>query len=320
MDDKIQETKQNNIKDIDSKYITGIKKVKALNLSYILMWITAISATVFIEFARASFTMDALRTADFWSNLIIINIVSIMIMIAEKDRSIAKRKRENKQYSSTIERIDHIVTHQVHADIKEYVSEENRKRKTKYWKSKIGTKIWKLDKIYPSIIFWKTNQKDIDIYNSTDRKAKQNNKYCKKRDRLLEKISDAWIKKNIHIARVKYPVLTEGMITSGSSNAKEDYIPIDNKKEQFKDMTPNILTGTALTLFIFSLMLDFAEFQLVTIAFVLFKLFIIAYRHYYGRAYGIYFVDEKLYPDSRARQGQLRDYLDWRIRQKKDNP
>ena len=298
---------QSSIQKQEQKYIryNNIKdNVSSLDFSMIFAWIFVLSLTIIIEFGRADFSAAAITSAEFWSNVIILNAGSALLMWMTANKWKEKKRQASEKRKKLTEEIDNNINNDVFEDLPEFISEENLRRKERRWLGKINKKIYKLDQ--------KATRKDIDIYNSSDDKLKKKNKYCKKRKKLLEKTTPEWLDKNLPFIDLKYNQVTESAVMTGFDSKNTEYTPINENRKQLTDLLPNLMIGTLFTMLFATLIWDLTEPTIGTIIFVIFKIGIIIYRQQSGKNYGLQYVEKVEIPQLHDRKSFLKKYLGWR--------
>ncbi len=304
--------KKVNIEKEEKKYkpYNNLKgTLSRLDYSMIFAWVFVLLLTVIVELGRANFELSTILTAEFWSNVVILNAGSALLMWMTANKWKQIKRAQSKKRDKLVEEIDNTLNNDVYEDLPEFISEDNQDRKKREWLTRINRKIYKLDQ--------KATQKDIDIYNSNDDEIKQKNRYCKKRAKLLEKTTPEWLEQNLPFMKIKYNQVTESAVMTGADSKNSEYTPINENKQQLVDLLPNIMIGTVFTMLFATLIWDLTEPTIGTIIFIIFKLGIIIYRQQSGKNYGLQYIDKVEIPQLYDRKSYLKKYLRWRINKKK---
>jgi hypothetical protein len=219
-----------------------------------------------------------------------------------KDEEVKSKKKD----------LDDIVSKNVDTDFDDYLSVENRQRKINAWKTKISNKIAKLDE--------RTKDTDREILWFGTDEDKANNKYCKKRNNLLYKLSDEFINKNIAFLRVRYVKLRRYEVTHGCKQKYDNYQLTTRRNWKIaKDNLPKIMQSLALVLMISTFIFDYKQFSILLLISFAVKLGSLCLSIYNGITYGVSYIANTLLPDFQYRLNVIINYLNWKIKNKGGN-
>lgn len=209
-----------------------IKKLNIRTLFTISLYILAFAIVTIIEFLSVQSGVDgevilvfSLKTFKRSLAAIFINYVAIaMYITATLSFEINKFKSNNKQYIVLKENIGNFAEkNYVPTIFNQYCTIKNRERKIHAYKHKLHKQWQKLEKLqtYKNYEIWNSYIKAKDADNNT---PVPNNRYCKMRLRLEEKMSEEYIEANIDKLHVRYDALSSSVVLGGkvASNI-EDY-------------------------------------------------------------------------------------------------
>ena len=187
----------------------------------------------------------------------------------------------------------------------------NKERKILAWKTKISNKITRLES--------RAKPKDIELFNFGKEEDKRQNKYCAKRQRLLVKLKDDYIIKNLPYLKVRYIKLRRYEITTGSFQRGEDYqITTNTGNKIFKDNISKFLITFSIILLFVSIPLTFSEWKEEIIMIVALRLIPLFMNIANGKEYGKSYITHTLIGDLQFRLDTVIKYMEWKLHNKKE--
>lgn len=247
-----------------------------------------------------------IATSQFIFTLVTVNIAN-MIALTSTARLIINRGRlEDKDVLDKDKKLKDTININVDSSFDNYLITVNKDRKILAWKTKISDKITRLES--------RARQKDIELFNFGTEQEKIKNRYCSKRRRLLVKLEDDYINKNLPYLKVKYIKLRRYEITTGTTQKGEDYqITTNTSNKIFKDNIPKFLITFSIILLFVSIPLTFSEWKEEIIMIVILRLIPLFMNIANGKEYGKSYITHTILGDLQFRLDTVINYMEWKL-------
>ena len=181
---------------------------------------SAASGEIVLSFSTAAFKKNLPGLIICYSALGLYTAATLMM-------EINKFKKENKDYNLLNDKIaDFARNNYVPLVFNKYCAIENRKRKIHAYKNLIIKKYNWLERFQTAKNYnaWVEFQKELAKPENAGKRIVPKNKYCQKRQRLEELLSEDYIEENVDKRRVRYNKLSASLILGGKlSNSFDDY-------------------------------------------------------------------------------------------------
>lgn len=183
----------------------------------------------------------------------------------------------------------------------------NPKRKRLQHEHNIKTALYLLDK--------KVKDKDLAVWNTNNKDLKIKNAYCRKRMKLEERLTDAWIQANLQSINVPFDRITSSLVLGGYYSKEEntnpnEFITKHTESKILRDKFPSLILGIAIT--------SIASSVIVTILFddaallsVVTKLFVLLFQIYNSIKYANDWTLKITLKDSRFRKSITQEFKVW---------
>ncbi len=183
----------------------------------------------------------------------------------------------------------------------------NPKRKRLQHEHNIKTALYHLDK--------KVKDKDLAVWNTNNKDLKIKNAYCRKRMKLEERLTDAWIQANLQSINVPFDRITSSLVLGGYYSKEEntnpnEFITKHTESKILRDKFPSLILGIAIT--------SIASSVIVTILFddaallsVVTKLFVLLFQIYNSIKYANDWTIKITLKDSRFRKSITQEFKVW---------
>lgn len=281
-------------------------------ISYVLILLSCLLLIGLADFFVAGFNVEVLSQPSFWFSITVSGFSNYLMLVYTAVEKIDGSLVKDEEVKNKKKDLDDIVSKNVDTDFDDYLSVENRQRKINAWKTKISNKIAKLDE--------RTKDKNREILWFGTDEDKANNKYCKKRNNLVYKLSDEFINKNIAFLRVKYVKLRRYEVTHGCKQKYDNYQLTTRRNWKIaKDNFPKIMQSLALVLMISTFIFDYKQFSVLLLISFAVKLGSLCLSIYNGITYGVSYITNTLLPDFQYRLNVIINYLNWKIKNKGGN-
>lgn len=245
---------KNNVNDLS-------KKINRL-LPYILIIVVCFVVVALSEMALPTFTFKIFISPTFWIKTILLNIACVLVQWSTALASAQEIEMRDEDGSIGIRKE---VLKSLVADVKDdavvFLKEVNRERKTEAYKRNIMKKI---NKLIAHASY--NNNFEFSYYLELNDKEKEGykippdcTKYFDKRIKLMQKLDEDYIKKNIDYLKVKYKQVTLKMMKFGISRNEgntDDVIPISKEKILSELTLPSRIKAMALAIFLSTFALE----------------------------------------------------------------
>ena len=183
----------------------------------------------------------------------------------------------------------------------------NPKRKRLQHEHNVKTALYLLDK--------KVKDKDLTVWNTNNKDLKIKNAYCRKRMKLEERLTDAWIQVNLQSINVPFDRITSSLVLGGYYSKEEntnpnEFITKHTESKILRDKFPSLILGIAIT--------SIASSVIVTILFddaallsVVTKLFVLLFQIYNSIKYANDWTLKITLKDSRFRKSITQEFKVW---------
>jgi hypothetical protein len=183
----------------------------------------------------------------------------------------------------------------------------NPKRKRLQHEHNVKTALYHLDK--------KVKDKDLTVWNTNNKDLMIKNAYCRKRMKLEERLTDAWIQANLQSINVPFDRITSSLVLGGYYSKEEntnpnEFITKHTESKILRDKFPSLILGIAIT--------SIASSVIVTILFddaallsVVTKLFVLLFQIYNSIKYANDWTLKITLKDSRFRKSITQEFKVW---------
>jgi hypothetical protein len=183
----------------------------------------------------------------------------------------------------------------------------NPKRKRLQHEHNTKKKLYLLDK--------KVKDADLFIWNSNDLQKKLKNKYCRKRMKYEERLTEEWITKNLPSIYVPFDKITSALVLGGyyskdENNSPNEFITKFTETKIVKDKLPVLILGISITSIASSIIVtllfnDSALLSVVT------KVFVLLFQVYNSIKYANDWTIRITLKDARFRKSIAQEFKIW---------
>lgn len=278
---------------------------------YIVLYVLSFLVVGFFNFVTAEVRTDILSSAEFWNKTISQNLANLIVF----STTISLYNRRNMEDDTDFIQMDKTVTTAVREDLQsdfgQWVFDKNKIEKKRAYIEKINGKIAKGE--------LKAKPEDLKVWYYGTNKEKQDNDYCKKRNKLLSLIDEKRLQKYIISMKVDYDEINRSFIESGEAKeTKKQNQKLAGVGKIVKDNAPNFSLGMGFVIFINSFIYT-ANVSDVAFWFqVFFSLVILVYMFIMGKNYADNYMKKVLIVDLQTRFNIIRDYLSDKVKEVKN--
>ena len=278
---------------------------------YIVLYVLSFLVVGFFNFVTAEVRTDILSSAEFWNKTISQNLANLIVF----STTISLYNRRNMEDDTDFIQMEKTVTTAVREDLQsdfgQWVFDKNKIEKKRAYIEKINGKIAKGE--------LKAKPEDLKIWYYGTNKEKQDNNYCKKRNKLLSLIDEKRLQKYIISMKVDYDEINRSFIESGEAKeTKKQNQKLAGIGKIVRDNAPNFSLGMGFVIFINSFIYT-ANVSDVAFWFqVFFSLVILVYMFIMGKNYADNYMKKVLIVDLQTRFNIIRDYLSDKVKEVKN--
>lgn len=264
------------------------------------------------------FDATELLSISFWMVIFIRLLASGLVLFTSAINKINHLEREDEKILFLERVLELSIKNDIGENFVEFLAEVNKEEKIKTYKIKINRKILKLDKhaSHKNLNRWKNYQEDKSI-TSKNIDSHQYGRYVFKRQKLLNKLDNDYIEKNIDMIKIKYNYITRNMIVS-DLRTKDDvkYQIVDKNKKMTKDLMPRFLYTLTFTVAMSSIVLDSNIQNLNSIFWINLatNIFTLIFSYFTGSGYGKTFAETVIVSNLHTKLQVINDYKIWKNR------
>lgn len=287
-------------------------KFKIIYIPLFFIFLLGALAIGLADYISLGFSLEALKKADFWINIVCADIGIICMIISIILIKIDNFKDRDEIYLSYLNNILTFRRDKYIAPMfKKFCFEDNYKTKTLYYKYKIQKEFSKV----------KPTEQDIKIYYEGSEEEKLHNEYCQHviyYDRLLD---TDYINKMLPKLHIKYPAISDAVIFSGISikdGQLVDYITKHKVLKIILDYLPRFLFSFGLIIILSTLQPGWKDINAAIVFKTVFKVFIILSQVYFAYSYANRYNRDVTLHDIAFRDSKLNEYKVWEDKQIKN--
>lgn len=293
----LKELAQNKKEDIREAGKTNKKRVN-VNGKLILMiavYLSSIFVTALKELVTADLDWNYILTSEFLANMLFNTSNNLFILLAVFVYFLDKYIKKSEIVAEYRKMIYTNVKAFISSIFTLFLKNFNRERRKNKYKHILETRLAKLDK--------EARDEDLICWLKGTANEKANNKYCLKRQDLVEQMDDTYIEEHIDEIYVAIKETTQNFVKYGYTKKAGGYHdPWDTESGTFKfikDLGPKILLSIALLLVVNAIRLEggvYVPWEQAVVA-VIFRLYPMAVNTYIGITYAKQYLDEKIIVD-----------------------
>ena len=285
-----------------------LKRIGAL-APYILLYGAAFFIVGLFNILSAQYVTDIWSDAAFWNRFLSQSIANLLVFSGTVMLYL-ERKDENEEYKQLHQTVETSAKADLQTDFGEWVLKENKKEKLGQYKRNVLNQIAKEEK--------KASIEDIELwYSEGNDEAKEQNEYCRNRQRLLNSIRDERLEPIIMAIKLDYDRIDKTFVETGSTSKNEK---LREKKDTMqRKIVENLhrviymVAGAAFfNAFVYDINLMDPIFWLQFMQAV----FFLAWMFVNAKAYAIGYIERILMVDLNTRFNIIRDYLTWKVHRK----
>ena len=285
-----------------------LKRIGAL-APYILLYGAAFFIVGLFNILSAQYVTDVWTDAAFWNRFLSQSIANLLVFSGTVMLYL-ERKDENEEYKQLHQTVETSAKADLQTDFGEWVLKENKKEKLGQYKRNVLNQIAKEEK--------KASIEDIELwYSEGNDEAKEQNEYCRNRQRLLNSIRDERLEPIIMAIKLDYDRIDKTFVETGSTSKNEK---LREKKDTMqRKIVENLhrviymVAGAAFfNAFVYDINLMDPIFWLQFMQAV----FFLAWMFVNAKAYAIGYIERILMVDLNTRFNIIRDYLTWKVHRK----
>lgn len=293
------------------KQLDTLRKLWAM-APYIILYGAAFFIVGLFNVLSARYVTNVFNDAAFWNRFLSQSIANILVFSATVMLYLERRNEENPNYKEFSQVVENSAKRDLDTDFGEWIVLENKREKMRTYKNNITRQIAKEER--------KAKIEDVELwYSKGNEEAKQQNEYCKNRQRLMDSIRDERLEPIIMALNVDYDRIDKNFVETGST-AKNEKIR-EQKDSVQRKIVENLhriiyMVGGAafFNAFVYdvNLMDPIFWFQFMQ------ALFFLAYMFVNGKAYAVGYIERILMVDLNTRYNIIREYLNakYQIRQR----
>ena len=285
-----------------------LKRIGAL-APYILLYGAAFFIVGLFNILSAQYVTDIWSDAAFWNRFLSQSIANLLVFSGTVMLYL-ERKDENEEYKQLHQTVETSAKADLQTDFGEWVLKENKKEKLGQYKRNVLNQIAKEEK--------KASIEDIELwYSEGNDEAKEQNEYCRNRQRLLNSIKNERLEPIIMAIKLDYDRIDKTFVETGSTSKNEK---LREKKDTMqRKIVENLhrviymVAGAAFfNAFVYDINLMDPIFWLQFMQAV----FFLAWMYVNAKAYAIGYIERILMVDLNTRFNIIRDYLTWKVHRK----
>lgn len=299
--------------------------MKLLNkLQYITLFILSFFIIGLATVITGDVGFDFYKDASFYINQLLTDAAILCVTFATFYAYIDKFKETNEDYLSNIQYIREFATSKnyIPSILNRFLEIINKNRKIKQYKFDLTKELFLLE---TKRKFWKFGpllykEEDYYIWNHGTQEEKNNNEYCRKRQRLEELLQDKNVERDIEYKLIKYDKITSGVILGGfykdSDNAKpNEFITKYPEAKVAKKKIPQLLYSFTLVFLLSSFVFGEITINLNTIFNFSVKLLVLCWNSYTSLRFAKEFSQSVTLKDTRFRKGIILEYEKWLVQE-----
>ena len=285
-----------------------LKRIGAL-APYILLYGAAFFIVGLFNILSAQYVTDIWNDAAFWNRFLSQSVANLLVFSGTVMLYL-ERKDENEEYKQLHQTVETSAKADLQTDFGEWVLKENKKEKLGQYKRNVLNQIAKEEK--------KASIEDIELwYSEGNDEAKEQNEYCRNRQRLLNSIRDERLEPIIMAIKLDYDRIDKTFVETGSTSKNEK---LREKKDTMqRKIVENLhrvvymVAGAAFfNAFVYDINLMDPIFWLQFMQAV----FFLAWMFVNAKAYAVGYIERILMVDLNTRFNIIRDYLTWKVHRK----
>lgn len=312
---------------------------------YLLLYLAAILIVGMIDVVDAQFNPLRILTADYWIEVGMMTVANTLVLTSSTNISINKLLLIDPVVLDLNKNIA-IAKPKLQPDFTLYVHDLNMDRKTQAYLTLMHNKIEKLNKraSHKSKILWLRQERaqkkleDIEYpYPEFTGKVfiikwikkqwhslwnQRSIKYFRNMKQLKSEMTPEYLKDNIEMVKVKYPMVKESFIKNGvnTKSTTYDFVVQSDASKKFQDLAPAYLRNIGIGAFMASFFLGpqdgITQALIVSISF---KMMILIMNWNRGRQYAPKFIIDKIVGDLQYRLDKMLDYISKKKKEVKPN-
>ena len=275
---------------------------------YVLLYLFSFAVVGLFNFVSAQFRADIITSSEFWNKTISQNLANLIVFSTTISLFNNKNMEENKAYLDLDSMVTKAVRQDIQSDFGQWVFGKNKIEKKRAYTEQIKGIIAKEE--------IKAKPADLNAWYNGTAADKKNNKYCKRRNKLLKLIDEKRLERFIISMKVDYDEINRSFIESGEAKeTKKQNQKLAGPGRIIKDSTPRFLLGFSFVIFINSFIYTANVGDVAFWFQVFFSLVILLYMFIMGRSYAEDYMKKVLLVDLQTRFNIIRDYLSDKVKE-----
>ena len=276
-----------------------LKKINWGTVWFVFQLIILLFIAALGNWFTKDFNPEYIFSPKWWGDTLLQIIYNYSILYTVFNRRIDKLKIEHVVYKEYVKKLKDEVDVLDPNSFNPWFDGFNISQKIKHFKNHISVKLEKLEN--------KVKPKDIYIWEHGTEEEKTKSRYCRKRRRFEEQLTDEYIKKNIRLVNVGYKNIQKSFITNGYNRRGRNRVAyeVENGGLKFiRDLIPRTILTTAIVLIFHSVIIEFAETEsiLLLILQTLMTIVPMMLHANIGLQYANQYFEEKVLVDARIRE------------------
>jgi len=277
---------------------------------FVLLYALSFLVVGLFNFVTVDVRTDILASPEFWNKTISQNLANLIVFSTTISLYNRKYIEEDQDYLHMDKVVTTAVRQDIESDFGQWVFDKNKLEKKKAYKEKIHAKIAKEEV--------RANAGDLKVWFYGSEQEKKANRYCIRRNKLLNLINEDRLDKYIISIKVDYDEVNRSFIESGESKeTKKQNQKLAGPGKIVRDNAPNFSLGLAFVIFINSFLYSPAEVDAAFWFQVFFSLVILVYMFIMGKNYAGNYMKKVLIVDLQTRFNIIRDYLSDKVKEVK---
>jgi hypothetical protein len=279
-------------------------------LPYVVLYVAAVAIVGLFNILTIDYRDEIWTNAEFWNRVISQNLANLLILIATVSMYIVKFSESDTEYIDLKTTVNTAVRSDLDSEFGTWIFNKNKAEKIAAYKAKIQSKISKEE--------LKADAKDLQVWYFGSVEEKKVNRYCRRRIKLEDSISNERLEKLIIALQVDYDEIDRSFVETGEvirgekKNARQDTVG-RKVKDNYAQFLFAVGGAAFFNAFIYTAdLLDTAFwFKLATSLFLLIGMYL------NGREYARNYIKKVMVVDLNTRYNIIKDYLTDKVKERK---
>ena len=293
-------------------------------LQYIFLYLLSFIIVGAAAVITGDMGFNLFKEASFYINQLLTDAAILCVTFATLYAYVDKFKETDVEYLSNIDYIRNFATGKTNIPsiFNRFLEAINKTRKTKQYRFNIRRELFLLENKRKFIKFGPLvyTEKDYYTWNHGTHEEKLNNKYCRKRLYLEERLQEENLQKEVEIKIIKYDKITSAIVLGGfykdEDNLKpNDFITKNPEVKVIKHKVPQLLLSFSLMFLLSSFVFGEIVINTNTIINFCVKILVLCWNSYTSLRFAKEFAQSVTLKDTRFRKGIILEYEKWLVQE-----